>query len=131
MRITINKIFLLLALIVSVSSCVTTDVIRLNNKNYSKVNPEDVRVFMKGDKIKQKFVKIAIINAKGSSTYTSESKLIKKSKKKAAEMGANAIVLGSIHEPSSGAKIAGAVLGVGTNHKSEVIAIRLLGKKNN
>ena len=38
-------------------------------------------------------------------------------------MGANAIILDAISEPSAGAKIAGAVFGVGAERKGKAIAI--------
>ena len=44
----------------------------------------------------------------------------------AGQAGANAVVLDAISEPSAGAKIAAAVIGVGAERKGKAIAIYIL-----
>jgi hypothetical protein len=44
-------------------------------------------------------------------------------RKKASEVGANAIILDAINEASAGAKVAAAVFGTGTQRKGRSIAI--------
>jgi len=44
----------------------------------------------------------------------------------AGQAGANAVVLDAISEPSAGAKIAAAVIGVGAERKGKAIAICIL-----
>jgi len=49
--------------------------------------------------------------------------MLNKMRDEAGKMGANGVLLAAIDEPGTGAKIAGAVLGVGVNRKGQVIAI--------
>lgn len=44
-------------------------------------------------------------------------------RKKAAEVGANGIIMAGIDEPVAGAKVAGAFLGTGTERKGKSVAI--------
>lgn len=46
---------------------------------------------------------------------------------RASRIGANAVILGETREPSTAAEIAGAVLGVPANRRSEAIAIYVEG----
>jgi hypothetical protein len=55
--------------------------------------------------------------------WTNEAKMYHAMQKKAGEMGANAIVLDALSEPSAGAKIAGAFLGTGSQRKGKAIGI--------
>ncbi len=49
--------------------------------------------------------------------------MIKSQRGKAAQMGANGIILGGIDEPSAGAKVAGAFLGTPVERKGKALAI--------
>jgi hypothetical protein len=51
--------------------------------------------------------------------------MIEKAKKRAGDMGANAIVLRSIHEPSDGAKIASEFLGTSAERRGAIVAVRI------
>ena len=44
-------------------------------------------------------------------------------KKKAAEIGANGVILDAVSEPSAGAKVAAAIFGVSAQRKGKAIAI--------
>jgi hypothetical protein len=50
-------------------------------------------------------------------------------RKKAGAIGANAILLPQINEPGAGAKVAAAIFGTGTQRKGNVVALRILGRK--
>ncbi len=55
--------------------------------------------------------------------YTNESNMAGSMRKKAAEVGANGIIMGNIDEPSAGAKVAAAVFGTSTERKGKAVAI--------
>lgn len=83
-------------------------------------------LFLSEQEIKDKgyqFERVALIYATGSSEYTSESGMVRKLRHDAGQRGANGIVLNPIHEPGAGAKIAGALFGIGTQRKGEVVAV--------
>jgi hypothetical protein len=50
--------------------------------------------------------------------------MVRKLRKDAGKRGANGIVLNPIHEPGAGAKVVGALFGVGTQRKGEAVAVR-------
>jgi len=64
-----------------------------------------------------------VLNSKGSSEGTSEGGMINSQRKKAAALGANGVILGTMKDASTGAKIANVFLGTGANRKGNAIAI--------
>jgi hypothetical protein len=64
-----------------------------------------------------------LLNSTGSTGFTSESGMMKSMRKKAADVGANGIIMGNIDEPGAGAKVVGAFLGTGTQRKGKSVAI--------
>lgn len=105
-------------------SCVSVNSTRLGTSAYRDSVPADrVVVYRTADQVPGKYEEIALLNAKGDSTWSSESGMFRKMKQKAGRMGANAIILDAISEPSAVAKVAGAVFGVGVERKGKAIAI--------
>ena len=121
----------LMLLVVLVSGCITTRATLLDpTVKYPSTDPSMVRIFTTEEELsKYEFVRVAIINSSGNTSWTSRTKMIESMRKKAGEMGANAILMPEIDEPSAGAKIAGAVFGTGADRRGEVIALRILGEK--
>jgi hypothetical protein len=115
----------LLAVVV-LAGCINTNAVRLGEPTqYPPVKPEEVQVFLKEEDVKGEFDKVAIINAEGNYTYATDEKMINAMKKKAAQYGANAIIIGEFKDPSTVEKIADAVIGVGGEKRAKVLAIRL------
>jgi hypothetical protein len=112
----------------ALSGCVSTNTTMLvPPQKYGPVPEDSVQVFLSEQEIKDKgyqFERVALIYATGSSEYTSESGMVRKLRHDAGQRGANGVVLNPIHEPGAGAKIAGALFGVGTQRKGEVVAVR-------
>ena len=97
---------------------------------YAAVEPSSVRIFTSEAELEvYEYVRVAIITSSGNTTWTIQAQMMESMRKKAGEMGANAILMPDIEEPSAGAKIAGAVFGTGANRQGEVIALRILGTK--
>lgn len=121
----------LLILVVLVSGCVTTRATLLDpTVRYPSTDPSMVRIFTTEEELEDyEFVRVAIISSSGNTSWTSRTEMIESMRKKAGEMGANAILMPDIDEPSAGAKIAGAVFGTGADRRGEVIALRILGEK--
>ena len=83
---------------------------------------EAVGVYFRGDSIPQ-HTRLAILNARGDADMTNEAAMIDKLREEAGKLGANAIILGDLEEPGTGARIAGAVFGTSTNRETQAIAI--------
>ena len=114
------------------AACITTRSTLLNPtaQAYPPVAPDSVLIFVDVAELDSlEYVRVAIINASGSTTYTSQSGMLEAMRKKAGAVGANAIIMPEIRNPSAGAEVAGAIFGTGTLRRGEVIAIRILGPK--
>ncbi len=109
------------------SACVSTNTTMLvPPQKYAPVPDDSVQVFLSEQEIKDKgyqYERVALIYATGSAEYTSESGMVRKLRHDAGQRGANGIVLNPIHEPGAGAKVAGALFGIGTQRKGEVVAV--------
>ncbi len=125
------RYLVLLLLAVFVTGCVTTRATLLDpTARHPAVDPATVRIFTSEAELeKYEFVRVAIISSSGNTSWTSRTQMMESMRKKAGEMGANAILMPAIDEPSAGAKIAGAVFGTGANRTGEVIALRILGDR--
>jgi hypothetical protein len=99
------------------------------NKSILAPNPtgrafavEEVAVYFESDSIPE-HTRLAILNAHGDVDTTDESDMIDELREEAGKLGANAIILGDIEEPGTGARIAGAVFGTTTERETQAIAI--------
>lgn len=120
------------ALCAIITACVSTNATLLNPgvEEYEPLSPDLVRIYTDESELDSlEYVRVAIIEATGSTTWTSQAGMYKAMRKKAAKLGCNGILLPSINEPGAGAKVAGAFLGTGTERKGNAYAIRVLGMK--
>lgn len=89
-----------------------------------ELEPESVRIVTDESELEGvEYTRVAMIEATGSGSFTDQSGMIEAMRKKAAKLGANAILLPSIDEPGSGAKVAAAIFGTDTSRKGNAIAI--------
>lgn len=110
--------------LVAFVSCVSVNATRLGLAPERPIVPADqVIIYTTADKVPGKYEEVALLNAAGSSTWTTESGMYEAMKKKAGEYGANGIILDAMSEPSAGAKIAGAIFGISPERKGKAIAI--------
>lgn len=117
---------MVLALLVvgSLSGCTRTNAALMDNSiTLMRTCPEGVKIYTTPDAVKSDYQEVALLNSTGSTGFTSEAGMIKSMRQKAAQVGANGIIMGSISEPSAGAKVAGAFLGTGTQRKGKSVAI--------
>lgn len=110
-------------MLLALTGCVQTSATMLSGKTFPELTPEEVTIYVSEEDIPGDFERIAIINASGSSSYTNEAQLYEAVRKRAAKIGANGVLLNEIDEPGTGAKVAGAIFGIDTKRKSEMIAI--------
>lgn len=122
---TTAKFLPILALLFLISGCITMETTTLGPTNFEPVPSDQIYVFFSEDEIEYDFTRIALFHLEGDATWTQESKMIEKAKKRAGELGANAIVLRDMHEPSDGAKIASEFLGTTAERRGAIVAIRI------
>jgi hypothetical protein len=112
------------AVLLAASGCVTTNATRLGGSSaHAAIPASAVVIYRAANQVPGRYEEIALLNSKGESGLTDESGMFKSMQKKAGELGANAIILDAISEPSAGAKVASAVFGTGAERKGRAIAI--------
>lgn len=120
-----NRTFLV-GLVVSASlvGCTRTNAALMDSSvHLAKTCPDAVKLYSTPDKVGSTYTEVALLNSTASAEWTTESGMIKSMRKKAAEVGANGIIMSGIDEPGAGAKVAGAALGISTERKGKSVAI--------
>lgn len=116
--------FLWVIALVSLSGCVTTNATMLGQaRARAALAPQQIEIYRTAAQVPGQYEEMALLHSKGPSTATNEVQMYESMKQKAAELGANAIILDAISEPSAGAKIAGAFLGYAPERQGKAIAI--------
>ena len=120
-----KKFFIILIVATFIfSACMSTKAVRLGGEHLAPVVAwRQIEVYRSADQIKGDYKEIALLVTTADTIWTSEKGMWNSMKKKAAKMGANAIILDAVSEPGAGAKVLGAVLGVGTDRKGKAVAI--------
>lgn len=126
-----KKIIVCLAFVFIVAqfaACVHTNTTVLDAANIREpIDPADVVIYTTAGRVPGDYEEIALLNSKADSASTSEAQMFKSMRKKAAKLGANAIILDAVSEPTVGAKIAAAVLfGTGAERKGKALAIYVI-----
>lgn len=119
-----KKLFLFVCLLFFIS-CVTTEAVRLGTPTARPVvAPENVAVYRTAAQVPGRYEEIALLTSTGDIELSSQADMIKSMKKKAGSLGANAIILDALSEPSDVTKIASALLpAVSAERKGKAVAI--------
>ena len=111
-------------LAVGMCACVSTNAALLNpGVTLAPVCPDGVQVFTDSSKVGKPYTEVALLNSSGDNDMTSESGMINSQRKKAAGLGANGVILGSMADAGTGAKVFHALIGTSANRKGKSIAI--------
>ena len=87
----------------------------------------DVAVYKTAAEIPRAYREIALLVSTGDSLWSNESQMWNSMKRRAGKLGANAIVLDAMSEPSSVSKVLSTVLlGVGGSRKGKALAVFVL-----
>ena len=107
------------------TGCVSTNASMLGTSSNArpKLLPEQVALYRVASQVPGQYEEVALLNSAGDSGFTDEAKMFISMKKKAAEIGANGVILDAVSEPSAGAKVAAAIFGVSAQRKGKAIAI--------
>ena len=117
------RIALVIFAAIFLAGCIQTQATMLDPTSRPAIPPERVTVYRTVESIKCAYAEVAMIHAQGGANFTNEAQMIEAAKKKAGEVGANGVVLAEIQEPSSGAKVAGAIFGVSPERRGELLAV--------
>ncbi len=116
----------LLVLALFGGGCLSVNYTKLGEHEYQATDPATVLVYEDPSDVPGKFEKIGLLNSSGGSNFTNEKSLVDAMKQKAAEMGADAIILGELKDADPLAKVAGAFLNVPVQRHGQAVAIRFL-----
>lgn len=106
------------------AGCVSARATMLTANSYAPVPENEVRIFLNEDEAPAECERIALIHTEGDADTTNESQMITAARRRAGKVGANAIVLGTVRDPSTGTRVAGAIFGIPANRKGQMLALR-------
>jgi hypothetical protein len=105
-------------------ACVSTNASLIDpSVRLARTCPDGIKLYTTPDRVGQPYREIAILNAKGESNWSDEDDMIESMRDKAAEVGANGIILSGIDEPSALTKVIGQVAKTGSQRKGKALAI--------
>ena len=109
---------------VVLGACVSTNAALIDpTVHLARTCPSAIRLYTTPDRVGQPYREIAVLNAKGESNWSDEDDMIESMRDKAAEVGANGIILSGIDEPSALTKVIGQVAKTGSQRKGKALAI--------
>jgi hypothetical protein len=96
------------AILITLTGCVSTGATRLGVAAIRPaVDPETVVIYRTADQVPSAYDEIALVFAEGDHTFTKEERLYSTMRKKAATLGANALILDSVVEPQMEQRLSG------------------------
>ncbi|MGH7144765.1 MAG: hypothetical protein ACREJ2_11655 [Planctomycetota bacterium] len=120
----ISRALVALAAIALLSGCVGVEATRLGDGViHPPTSPDAVAIYLSPAQVHHPYQQVALLDAEGDFDYTSEGEMFAKLRKKAAALGANGILLESVTEPTTGAKVAEWLIGMPANRRGRAIAI--------
>lgn len=112
------------AAVILICACVSTNASLIDpSVRLARTCPAGIKLYTTPDRVGQPYREVAILNAKGESNWSDEEDMIESMRDKAAEIGANGIILSGIDEPSALTKVIGQVAKTGSQRKGKALAI--------
>lgn len=112
------------AAVILSGACVSTNASLIDpTVRLARTCPEGIKLYTTPDRVGQPYREVALLNAKGESNWSDEEDMIESMRNKAAEIGANGIILSGIDEPSALTKVIGQVAKTGSQRKGKALAI--------
>jgi hypothetical protein len=113
-----------LVIVALVCGCVRTNAALIDpSVQLAPTCPSSVKLYTTPDRVGHPYREIAVLNAKGESNWSDEGDMIQSMREKAADVGANGIILSKIDEPSALTKVIGQVAKTGSQRKGNAMAI--------
>jgi hypothetical protein len=107
-------------------ACTTTRAVMLDGGPYAELNPNEVRVFLHEEDVPGEFERVALVTARSDASWTDETDLIRAMRKRAARLGADALIIGDIHDPTTLERVAEVLTDYEPQRRGRALAIRLL-----
>jgi hypothetical protein len=121
------RILLSLAAAAVLSACTSTGAVLLSETGtYPETNPREVRVFLHEENVPGDFERIALVTARSDASWADEADLIRAMRRRAAKLGADAIIVGDIHDPTTLERVAEVLTDYQPQRRGRALAIRLV-----
>ena len=115
---------LLFPAVLALLACVSTNATVLDpTLKLAQTCPDAVKLYTTPSRVPSAYREVALLNSKGESNWSNERQMMESMREKAAELGANGIILDNIDEPSALTKVIGHVAKTGTQRKGKALAI--------
>jgi hypothetical protein len=109
---------------VVVCGCVSTNAALIDpSVQLARTCKTAIKLYTTPERVGKPYREVAVLNAKGESNWSDEGDMIESMRDKAAEVGANGIILSKIDEPSALTKVIGEVVKTGSQRKGNALAI--------
>jgi hypothetical protein len=106
------------------SACVSTNAALIDpSVQLARTCKSAIKLYTTPDRVGRPYREVAVLNAKGESNWSDEGDMIESMRGKAADVGANGIILNKIDEPSALTKVIGQVAKTGSQRKGAALAI--------
>ena len=118
--------------VILLCACVSTNASLIDpSVHLARTCPAGIKLYTTPERVGQPYREVAILNAKGESNWSDEEDMIESMRDKAAELGANGIILSGIDEPSALTKVIGQVAKTGSQRKGKALAIYVPSDSSN
>lgn len=108
------------------SACTSTGAVMLDGGPGPERHPDDVRVYLHHDDVPSEYEEIALVTSRSDAAWTDETDLIRAMRRRAAKLGADAIIVGEIREPNTLERVAEVLTDYSPPRRGRSVAIRLL-----
>ena len=122
----IRAAFLTLIAAALLAACTSTGAVLLDGRPGPERDPYDVRVFLHEDDVPGEYEAIALVTARSDATWADETDLIRAMRRRAARLGADAIIVGEIRDPNTLERVAEVFTDYQAQRRGRAVAIRLL-----
>jgi len=113
------------------SGCVQVQATRLGAGPIRPPLTQDkVAIYRTAEQVPGRYDEVALLSASGAYSATTEEMMYFEMRKKAGLLGANAVILDSIKEPTTGSKVANALIGVPANREGKAVAVFVLERES-
>lgn len=107
------------------AGCVSVNATLVNPaERHPPVHRDSVRLFTSEARIPGRYEEVALLFAEGDENLTDQSDMLAAMRKKAAELGANGLLLRDMEEPGAVERVLEAVFGKGADRRADALAIR-------
>lgn len=122
-----TRALFLAAFALVLGACTSTRAVLLGDSGpYPAVHEHDVRIFLNEDDVDGEFERIALVTARSDASWADEGDLIRALRKRAARLGADALILGEVRDPTTLERVAEVLTDYEAQRRARGVAIRLL-----